>query len=62
MQRQELHPFFPQLIRGTDTTRNGQGKAMTRLQLSDTGHIVLGPIGPWGFLIFATVMMLGTAE
>jgi hypothetical protein len=44
------------------TTRNGQGEAMTRLQLSGTGHIVLGLIALWRFLILATAMMVGTAE
>jgi hypothetical protein len=32
---------------------------MTRLQLSGTGHIVLGLIVLWGFLIIAAAMMLG---
>src|SRR3954468_2386996 len=38
------------------------GEAMTRLRLSGTGHIVLGLITLWGFLILATAMTVGTAE
>ena len=35
---------------------------MSRLQLSDTGHIVLGLVALWKFLIYLTVMMIGTVE
>ena len=35
---------------------------MTRLRLSGTGHIVLGLITLWGFLILATAMTVGTTE
>src|SRR4051812_29480683 len=38
------------------------GEALTRLRLSGTGHIVLGLITLWGFLILATAMTVGTAE
>ena len=35
---------------------------MTRLRLSGTGHVVLGLIALWGFLILATAMTVGIAE
>src|SRR5689334_9007345 len=54
-------PRYPTVLRHRENAER-IGGAMTRLRLSGTGHVVLGLIALWGFLILATAMTVGIAE